>query len=103
MPFGDGRCDNDPPKKPVQGAGQDDIGVMQLHHGKHERFIQDQFPQAQPKQENDGNSKDRREENFSEMKTMRRSNIHFGIGMMSAMESPEKIDPMVCAMPPIHP
>ena len=34
---------------------------------------------------------------------MRRSDIHFGVRMMSAMESPEKIEPMVCAMPPIHP
>src|SRR5882724_10228519 len=37
------------------------------------------------------------------MKAVSRSDVHFRIGMMSAMESPEKFQLVICAMPPIHP
>ncbi len=103
MHFVNARRHNEPPEKTVQISGQGNIGVMQLDHGKHERFIEDQFPQTQPEQENDRNSKDRREKDFPEVKTVGRSDIHFRIGMMGAMEPPEKTEPVVCAMPPIHP
>lgn len=88
MHFVDAGSHNETSQKTVQGPGQRDIGVMQLHHSKHKRFIEDQFPQTQPEQENNGRSKNRRKENFPEVKAVGGSDIHFRIGMMGAMESP---------------
>src|SRR5690349_15254500 len=103
MHFVNRRSDDDRAESAIQPGRKRDIGVMRLNYSKHQGFVNQQFGQLQSKQQDHRGSQEGGQHDFAEMKPVSGGHIHFRIGMMGAMESPKEREPMVHAVPPVHP
>ena len=87
----------------IQPWGQLDVCVLKLYYPEHQRFIDDEFLEFDPEEHDHRQSQQRREYDFTEMKSTGRCDVHEHIGVMHPVKHPEPRQPMVEPVPRVGP
>ncbi len=95
--------DDEEAEAAIHGGGEADVGVVELDDGKHGGLVEGELPEREAQEGDDGDAQGAGEEDFAKMEPAGGGDIHAGIGMMDAMEAPEKRHAVVEAVPGVHP
>lgn len=74
--------------EPVESWWQGDVGMLELHHGKHQRGKKRDVPELGSEEHDEEDADEIGNENFADVESIGSGDIHLRVAMMYPVEAP---------------